>query len=214
MKVGRNDLCPCGNGKKFKKCHLIMPPLIPQPDPSGLVIPDHIWRKFEEHHRKEQARAASFGKIRPMIQWADYHGYRLVVVRNRVYYSKKWKFFADFLTSYVALRFGKDWLDAQNSATPAEQHPLYIWRKQAYEFIRRLLPQPDGTFAGVPNSPTLACHNFYYDLYTVDDNTILDENLLARLKDRNQFQGALHELFVEATCLRAGFTIIRENEKD
>ena len=20
-KVGRNDLCPCGNGKKYKKCH-------------------------------------------------------------------------------------------------------------------------------------------------------------------------------------------------
>jgi uncharacterized protein YecA (UPF0149 family) len=22
MKVGRNDPCPCGSGKKFKKCHL------------------------------------------------------------------------------------------------------------------------------------------------------------------------------------------------
>ena len=22
MKVGRNDLCPCGSGKKFKKCHM------------------------------------------------------------------------------------------------------------------------------------------------------------------------------------------------
>lgn len=21
-KVGRNDLCPCGSGKKFKKCHM------------------------------------------------------------------------------------------------------------------------------------------------------------------------------------------------
>jgi uncharacterized protein YecA (UPF0149 family) len=20
-KIGRNDLCPCGSGKKFKKCH-------------------------------------------------------------------------------------------------------------------------------------------------------------------------------------------------
>ena len=23
-KVGRNDLCPCGSGKKFKKCHMGM----------------------------------------------------------------------------------------------------------------------------------------------------------------------------------------------
>jgi preprotein translocase subunit SecA len=21
-KIGRNDVCPCGSGKKFKKCHL------------------------------------------------------------------------------------------------------------------------------------------------------------------------------------------------
>ena len=21
MKVGRNDLCPCGSGRKFKRCH-------------------------------------------------------------------------------------------------------------------------------------------------------------------------------------------------
>jgi uncharacterized protein YecA (UPF0149 family) len=21
-KIGRNDICPCGSGKKFKKCHL------------------------------------------------------------------------------------------------------------------------------------------------------------------------------------------------
>ena len=23
MKIGRNDLCPCGSGKKYKKCCLI-----------------------------------------------------------------------------------------------------------------------------------------------------------------------------------------------
>lgn len=26
-KVGRNDPCPCGSGKKFKKCHLGKPAL-------------------------------------------------------------------------------------------------------------------------------------------------------------------------------------------
>lgn len=25
MRVGRNDPCPCGSGKKFKKCHLGRP---------------------------------------------------------------------------------------------------------------------------------------------------------------------------------------------
>ncbi len=25
QRVGRNNLCPCGSGKKFKRCHLLRP---------------------------------------------------------------------------------------------------------------------------------------------------------------------------------------------
>jgi preprotein translocase subunit SecA len=34
-KVGRNEPCPCGSGKKFKKCHgsLTTPPTKPQQNP-------------------------------------------------------------------------------------------------------------------------------------------------------------------------------------
>jgi hypothetical protein len=105
-------------------------------------------------------------------------------------------------------------VEAQKNADPAHQHPLHVWRKQAFAFMQKQAPRPDGTFAGRPNGPMAACNNFYYDLYTVDDNSLLDGDLLDRLKHRDQFQGALHELFSEATCLRAGFTVIRENEKD
>src|SRR5260370_32905546 len=48
----------------------------------------------------------------------------------------------------------------------------------------------------------------------VEHNGRLDETLVERLKDKNQFHGARHELFAEATCLRAGFAIEREDEKD
>src|SRR5262249_46341308 len=52
------------------------------------------------------------------------------------------------------------------------------------------------------------------DVYIVEHNGRLDNALLERLKNKDQFQGARHELFAEATCLRAGFTIERENERD
>jgi len=32
-KIGRNDTCPCGSGKKYKKCCLNGPRKIPQDDP-------------------------------------------------------------------------------------------------------------------------------------------------------------------------------------
>ncbi len=50
--------------------------------------------------------------------------------------------------------------------------------------------------------------------YTVDDNGGIDEEWLQRLKNRGLFQGARHELFADATCYRAGFTVEHEDEKD
>jgi hypothetical protein len=55
---------------------------------------------------------------------------------------------------------------------------------------------------------------FAYDLFVVDDNGRLDSRLIERLKNASQFQGARHELFAEATCLRAGFAIEHEDETD
>jgi tetratricopeptide (TPR) repeat protein len=49
--TGRNDVCPCGSGKKYKKCHLptdesaVIPPTV-APDPQQLV--QQGWRLFEQ----------------------------------------------------------------------------------------------------------------------------------------------------------------------
>lgn len=185
-----------------------------KPIPSPL--PPRIRADFERHQREEKVRIDTFGHVRPIIQIPEYAGRRFVVVRNRLYYEgkTKWNFFTDFLFEYGLSRFGRDWIETQKASARADQHPAWVWRQQAYAFMKRQPPRPDGTFAMTPNGVTAACNNFYYDLYTVDDNTIVDDALLERLKHRDQFQGALHELFVEATCLRAGFTIARENERD
>lgn len=165
---------------------------------------------------EEKTRVNAYGDIRPIIQIPEFAGHRFVVVRNRLYYGKRdtWKFFTDFLLYYGLARFGQEWLDQQKAVPPAEQHPAYIWRNQAYAFMGRQEPIGGGVFRATPNGTLAALINFYYDLYTVDDNSLLDDALLGRLKHRDQFQGALHELFAEATCLRAGFTITRENEAD
>ena len=75
-------------------------------------------------------------------------------------------------------------------------------------------PQQDGTYEATPNGLLAAYMAFAYDLYTVEDNGRLDDLLLRRVKNIDQFQGARHELFAEATCLRAGYAIEREDERD
>src|SRR5215472_16514272 len=98
MRVGRNDLCPCGSGKKFKRCHLLLPPIplvrAPEPEPSRISpkMAQEVQRMLIEQQRHREL----YGDIRPII-WLDFSGYRFVIVRNRTYYSKKWRFFTDFL---------------------------------------------------------------------------------------------------------------------
>ncbi len=74
--------------------------------------------------------------------------------------------------------------------------------------------QPDGSRVALPCGAFAAYTCFAYDLYVVDDNGGLDDEFLQRLKNRELFQGARHELFAEATCYRAGFTVQHEDEKD
>ena len=76
-------------------------------------------RVFEEKQRKEQERVARFGRIRPQIS-VVHQGQRMVTVRNRIYYSDKWKFFPDFLS---------------------------VARMRHHHFVPQLAQQPDRHFA-------------------------------------------------------------------
>jgi tetratricopeptide (TPR) repeat protein len=71
--TGRNDPCPCGSGKKYKKCHLagdegavVLPP--EAPDPEAMLA--NGWRLFEQRRpgAAEKEFRAALG-LRP--EWAD-----------------------------------------------------------------------------------------------------------------------------------------------
>lgn len=170
-------------------------------------------RAFQEQAHKEQARKARFGEIRPQISTV-WQGQRWVTVRNKVYYSDKWKFFTDFLRDYLPQVFGLEWCKAEAAKTEAERHPIITWRALGAAYMNSQPAQPDGTRVAFPSGALAAYTCFAYDLFVVDDNGGLDATLLERLKNPEQFQGARHELFAEATCYRAGFTVQHENEKD
>lgn len=172
-----------------------------------------VMRRFAEQQKQEEDRVAQYGQVRAQIS-LEFQGHRFVVVGGRVYYAKNWKFFPDFLRDYVPQVFGKDWWEAELAKEEREWHQLVGWRTQAIRFMNAQAPGPDGNFRVMPNGFLAAYMAFAYDLYTVADNGGLDDLVLHRLKNRDQFQGARHELFTEATCLRGGYTIQREDERD
>lgn len=205
-KVGRNDPCPCSSGKKYKKCCLNKTD--PQRKPI-LSIPPEVMRQFQEHQKKESERIFKFGKVRPDIGKC-FKGCNFLAVGSKLFYSQKWKYFLDFLLEYLPTMFGKEWGQAELAKPFEEQHQIAQWRKKAYEFMKK----HNGIQGAIPNGFLAAYSIFAYDLYTVEKNGRLDDELFSRLKHRMQFQGARHELFAEATCLRAGYVIEYENEKD
>jgi uncharacterized protein YchJ len=217
MKAGRNDLCPCGSGKKFKKCHLAAQPAMRlprppmrRPNPLSAGLLNRAAALIEKQHRDEEARTKTFGQVRP-IMFAPAFGEQLVSVRNQIFRAPEKSTFTNFLFNHGLFSLGDEWIEAQNQLPLTEQHPLFILHCTAMDFVNQQPRQPEGHVSVVPNGPLSFCERFYYDLYIVDDNNMLDDDLLHRLRNREKFQGAMHELFVEATCLRAGFQIIREN---
>lgn len=222
-KIGRNAPCPCGSGRKFKKCCLLKarsskPRIMASKDGRGWTeappeLREKATRIFREKEDIERERIKRFGHVRPQISSVAF-GQRIVAVRNRFYRSDKWMFFPDFLRDYVPDVLGIEWFREEAAKPEAERHPIITWRAQASKYANEQPAQPDGSRVIVPSGAFAAFNCFAYDLFTVDNNGGLDEELLHNLKVREHFQGARHELFAEATCYRAGFTVEHENEKD
>ncbi|MCI0350818.1 MAG: SEC-C domain-containing protein [Acidobacteriales bacterium] len=237
-KLGRNDPCPCNSGKKYKKCCGSASGQLPRrniqngPTGSGPArppftvrqltpseVPSEVIEKarkyFSERERQRQEHIARYGHVNPLIT-LDFQGYKLLAIGNQLVYkpSDKGKFLTDFLLDLVPHLFGREWFDREIAKPADQRHPVMQWRVKGMTFMNAQAPRPDGTYEVTPTGPLLAYLTFAYDLFVVQTNGRLDDQLLERLKHPEQFQGARHELFAEATCLRAGFAIEHEDETD
>lgn len=208
MKVGRNDPCPCGSGKKYKRCCYPK-----QKIPTVTSIPPEVIRKFQKIQENENRRRKRYGKTRPIIH-TNFKGYKFVAVGSELHYGKNWKTFPDFLLSYIATSLGKDWGNSELKKSLEDRHQIMKWYDAMHRFQRKQKPNKDGVYEVVPNGAFAAYILLAYDLYVLKDNLSLQNEIIRRLKIPDQFQGARHELFATATCIRAGFTIEFEDEKD
>ena len=173
---------------------------------SGLRIP-------KEHEAAERKRVGKFGHIRPAIH-ADYRGCKVVAIGDQVVFSKAWRTFPDFLADYIKRVLKPAWGKAEIVKPLVQRHPIMQWYDGMCRFQKSLQAGADGLFGFVPNGPTRAYLLLAYDLYTLRHHMALQASVVKRLKHRDQFQGARHELFAAATCVRAGYDIEYEDERD
>ncbi len=139
-KVGRNDPCPCGSGKKYKKCCLIA-----SADSQIGPMPVEVIKKFQEHQQNEIEREKLYGKTRPIIH-NNFKGYKLVAVGSQLHWAKeeKWKTFPDFLLDYIKTTLGRDWGNAELKKPLEDRHQILKWYDAMCRFQQKQTKSEDG----------------------------------------------------------------------
>lgn len=208
-KIGRNEPCPCGSGKKYKRCHGSLRDL----DRVGAALAA-LPQIHARHQAKEHQRVSQQGLGRPIVATHASSGHQVVAVRNRIFASDKWKTFHDFLIDYLKDALGAEWGTAEMEKPLERRHPILVW----YYFLyvqRKEHSRADGGIASAnANGATAAFMHLAYDLYALDHNADLQERLILRLRNPELFPGARYEVQVAAMLVRAGFTLEFEDEAD
>ncbi len=208
MKVGRNQPCPCGSGQKYKKCHgrLMETPEAPVP---AFDLAHHVAR----HQAEQRVREQQQGLGRPIIS-GKLDDHQFVAVRNKLYASKTWKTFPDFLGDYIKEVLGSDWGNAEIAKPLNDRHVIMQWYDAYCRYQQAHIKTP-GEVTQFDTTGVVACYlGLAYALYLIDHNVELQERLVRRLKDPGNFQGAYYELIVASALIRAGFELTLEDETD
>lgn len=177
-------------------------------------LPESVKTAFFKQQLKEAERVKKYGHVRPPIV-VDHQGYKVVAVGSKLMWAKEWKTFHDFLFTYIAGVLSKEWGDAEVKKPYEERHPILQWYHQLCEF-QRVHAKPEGgeIYTAVASGPVIAYLSLAYDLYTLEHHSLLQEKLVQRLKNKDQFQGARYEVFAAAAFIRAGFDVRLEDETD
>lgn len=208
-KVGRNDPCPCGSGKKYKRCHGALGSL-DRLQAAMTIVPQLRAR----HEANEHQRMIQQGLGRPIVATRTDSGHQVVAVRNRILASTKWKTFHDFLVDYLRDALGSEWGNAELKRPMDERHPILVWYHLLCDQQRQFIKEP-GTVATASATGAFAAYlHLAYDLYALDHNAELQSKLIQRLRSKQMFPGARYEVRVAALLARAGFTLEFENEDD
>lgn len=160
---------------------------------------------------REHQRRLMQGLGNPIVSWVNAE-HRCVAVKNEVFWSKDWNTFRHFLFDYIKSALTREWGAAELAKPEASRHPLFKWVEKVG--AQHASARASGSTSSVITGAVLAYLALAYDLYLSAHNAELPERLLKRLRNRDQFEGALYEAYVIGCFAKAGFEITFEDEDD
>ena len=204
QKIGRNAPCPCGSGLKFKKCCASGDPVNAPPEEYNHLLKDPRFAPIINATSDHTGRR----RVTP-IPSLIHENRRVRIVRNRVYFREPKETFHEFLIYLLQSTLGKEWHDKQRRLPFEERHQLFKWFRALTLFSKSLFENPqfkEGDHYGDrPTGEVQAVTSLAYDLFYLLDGSPLPDQLINRLKDKAEFQGARYEIAVGAILTRAGY---------
>ncbi len=204
-------MCECGSGRTFASCHGHYLANIDLMSPSRRSL-ERIANNESFQRAVAAGRRREYGCGNPMHTWMK-DGKRHVRVGKRVYIHDNWMNFGDFLLSYLRLKFGRDFWSNQAAAAAHNRHPVCEGFKEL-ELASSLSDQSSRQFLHQPSRTLNALFSLAYDLYLCEHNGSIPSELIRRLRNADEYEGALYEAFLAGLFCRSGFAIEFENERD
>ncbi|MFA6474227.1 MAG: SEC-C metal-binding domain-containing protein [Patescibacteria group bacterium] len=203
-KIGRNDPCHCGSGKKYKKCHHDADNNPPTPEDFQAV------KKYILDMQAEQSRLQAQGYFLPHVQ-SIFQGKRVRAVGSRLFHSLPIEqTFHEFLIDILAVTLGRAWIKDQLQLPSVQQHFItqcYIHFQAWKQKNATAQNSENKKWSAIPDGWSRSLLSLAFDIYCLQHRAKLPVRLLNRLKDQNQYQGARYEVAIASLFTQLGFTI-------
>lgn len=211
-KPGRNEPCPCGSGMKFKKCHGSIDQLDRRRAEFDTQLSSVVLAASAQHEAREFQRREQQGLGKPILS-TRVNDQRLVAVNHKLLSSKNWHTFHDFLLDYPRIELGDTWFLEELKKPQESRHLIVSWFVRASQQAANR--NHASKAAGSPATGAIAAYlRFAYDLYVLQHSVNVQRLLLDRIRCPNGYHGAMYEVRVAASLLRAGYTLELEDETD
>jgi hypothetical protein len=181
-KVGRNEPCPCGSGRKYKKCHLRLD-----------------MRERRNRMSIRPSRSSMEGGVltgRPFID-AEHQGYRFRAVGGRLYWGPPSETFHEFVLRLLREHLTNDWIQGELDKDTDSQHLIVRWFLEKDDlFSNKAEDHGEGIRSILMTGGVKSLLALGYDIYSLRHTGEILPKLVNRLKHRDQFQGVRYEMAV------------------
>ncbi len=148
-------------------------------------------------------------EMKPVIN-IIFKGHRIVGVGSTIFWIPPKETFHEFLIRFLKKTIGSWWYKKEIEKLEPQRHVIAKWYIEYCEWQKQNTTNEnkiEGGWSALPSGGTWALLTLAYDLYCLSHCMCLPKDLVERLRDINQFQGARYEIAVAATFARADYKI-------